>query len=536
MPIKYDDKGAIKRPNEVTAFDKAMMMNYAACAKSVKYFAENYYYIVNPVTGSQLIPLRDYQIQMIEAFQNNRFNIICSARQVGKTTCSAIYLLWFACFNKDKTIAILGNKADTAKSILSEVKYAYERLPVWLKPGVKEYNAFTLEFDNGCRIIAKATSADALRGESISLLFLDEAAFVPANIAQDFWTANFPTLSTGGSCIIVSTPNGTANLFYTLWKEAVDGINTFKPLKFDWSVVPERDEKWRDETIRSIGKIKFNQEHNCAFNGSVVTLIDSDYILKYMKSKDPILQPDDFTRIWKHPEPNHKYLLSADTAAGVGSDFSVINVFDITYYPLKPAEQVAIWRNNLLTPPAFAEMVHESAKHWNNAYVIGEINGLSNEVLNRLINDYEYENIFFDYDDDTFGVYADKKSKSTTAVNFKHEVENGNVVIVDGQTITELGYFEEVKPGVYKAKEGRNLTDDCVMTCIWAVYFLKSAFFDDVRSEWGKPVINEDAEEEHTPESQLDQESLDAFLTADEKQNGEGWLDEDEQNFYRNRL
>jgi hypothetical protein len=272
MPIKYDDKGAVKRPDMKIQIDKAMLMNYAACARSVKYFAEHYYYIVHPVTGSQLMQLYKFQERILNDFQHKRFNILLSSRQIGKTTCSAIYLLWFACFNKDKNIAILANQANTAKGIMADIKYAYERLPLWLKPGVIEYNAFNIKFDNGCQIIARATSVDALRGESISLLFLDEFAFVPQNIASDFWQSNFPTISTGGSCIIVSTPNGMANLYYSIWKDAEDGNNSFNPIKVEWWEVPGRDDKWKEDQLKNVGKIRFAQEYGCVAGKTKVNI------------------------------------------------------------------------------------------------------------------------------------------------------------------------------------------------------------------------------------------------------------------------
>lgn len=534
MPIIYDKNGAIKRPNTVVQFDQNMISSFAQCARSVKYFAEKFYYIVNPVTGAQLIELRDYQIRILEGFQNNRFNILLSARQIGKTTCSAIYLLWFALFNKDKTIAILANKADTAKSILAEIKFAYEHLPIYLKQGAIEYNQFNIKFENGCIILAKATSPDALRGESVSLLFLDEFAFVPQNFAEDFWTSNYPTLSTGGAAIIVSTPNGTANLFYKLWKDSLDGKNSFNHIQVNWHEVPGRDEKWKEETIRDLGKIKFAQEFGCQFVGSSITLIDADFIVKHLRWKEPELKPDEHTKMWSQPKPGHKYLIAIDTGGGVGSDNSVMNIFDITYYPQHPVEQVAMWRRNDMTPPKFSEMLFDSAQYWNNAYVIGEINGLSNEVLTRLM-DMEYENIYYDYEDETYGLYADKASKPRAVMWFKEELEGGRMLINDSDTIDELGYFEEVKPGVYKARVGRNFHDDTVMTCIWATHFLKSTYFIDEREEWfkNKDVAEENVENNGLTEEQ--EETLNAFLQQDEQMHGENWLDNDERGNYRPR-
>lgn len=545
MPIIYDERGMIKRPGLKIEFDRAMMSNYAQCAQSVVYFAQHFFYIIHPKTGSQLIKLRDYQERILKAFQDNRFNILLSARQMGKTTCSAIYLLWYAIFNKEKTIAILANKADTAKGILAEIKYAYERLPSYLKPGVLEYNAFSIEFENKCKVFAKATSPDALRGESVSLLFLDEFAFVPQNFAEAFWSSNYPTLSTGGACIVVSTPNGTANLFYTLWKNSIDGENDFHHEMVRWDEDPTRDEKWKETTIRNIGQIEFNKEYGCAFVGSSITLIDSNHIVNHLKSVPPMARPDDYTKIWKFPEATRKYLVVIDTSGGVGSDFSVMNIFDITDYPKKPAEQVALWARNDVTPPKFADIVYDTLVDWNNAYVIGETNGLSNEVLSRLFNDREYERIYYDYDDETYGIFSDKASKPKACMWFKEELEGHRIKLYDQKTIDELSYFEEVSPGVYKARVGKTFHDDHAITGVWAAFFLKSKYFEDEQDEWklenrqrrsnDDEAFIPDNEEDGTSESeQMDAiEAWEGFLEADNERNGDDWLERDEIRRYR---
>jgi hypothetical protein len=230
----------------------------------------------------------------------------------------------------------------------------------------------------------------------------------------------------------------------------------------------------------------------------------------------------------------------------VGSDFSVMNVFDITFYPHKPAEQVAIWARNDVTPPMFTDFIHDTLSYWNNAYLIGETNGLSNEVLTRLFDEKEYENIYFDYEDDAYGICSDKVSKPQACVWFKEELEQERLIIRDSQTIDQLGYFEEVSPGVYKAKGGRNNHDDCVITCIWAAHFLKSRFFEDVRDTWNinKPKkapqvkleppelqlgVTYDAPLEEEAISDPDVEAAyDAFLERDEDLHGDNWLELDE--------
>lgn len=539
MPIVYKEDGSIKRPDQKIAFSREMLLNYAQCAKDIEYFSEKFYHIVAK-TGKQLIKLRAYQKNMIQMFLKEKNVIILSSRQSGKTTTVGIYALWYAMYNKDKTIAILANKADMAKAILLEIKDAYEEMPAYLKPGVKEYNAHSVIFDNGCKILARATSPNALRGETVNLLILDEFAFVDPHVADPFFTSNYPTLSsTDGQCIIISTPNGTGNLFFDIWQKAQRKENTFASIRVDWWEVDGRDEKWKEGMIKNMGLIKFNQEFGNKFAGSVVTLIDADFIIKKLKAVNPIASPDEYTNIWEYPKPGRKYLISIDTAGGVGSDYSVMNVFDITDCPQEPMRQVATYRRNTITPPAFSTVVYDSLLVWNNAYLIGEINGLSNEVLTR-IQEKEYLNIYYDYDDETFGIYSDRSSKPKAAVWFKDDLETGKILLVDQKTLEEIGYFEEVKPGVYKAKSGRNNHDDMVMTCIWADLFIKSQFFLDEKEEWEK---EQSYLEDYDDSSGLDTnseetEALDAFISESKREaeyDNDNWLNDSELERYKNR-
>jgi hypothetical protein len=537
MPIQYKDDGAVKRPDKKMGFDRAMLLNYAQCAKSIEYFSEKFYHIIAK-NGKQLIKLRTYQKKMIETFQKEKNVIILSSRQSGKTTTVGIYALWYAMYNKDKTIAILANKADMAKAILLEIKDAYEEIPEYLKPGVKEYNAHSVIFDNGCKILARATSPNAIRGETVNLLILDEFAFVDQHVADPFYTSNYPTLSsTDGQCIIISTPNGTGNLFFDLWQKAQRGENTYVPIRVDWWEVEGRDEAWKEKMIKNMGVIKFNQEFGNKFAGSVVTLIDADYIIKNLKGVDPIAQPDEYTKIWEYPKKDRKYLISIDTAGGVGSDYSVMNVFDITDCPFGSMRQVATYRRNTITPPAFADMLFDSLEVWNDAYLIGEINGLSNEVLTR-IQERDYTNIYYDYEDESFGIYSDRSSKPKAAVWFKDELENGRIELNDVNTIEEIGYFEEVRPGVYKAKSGRNNHDDMVMTCIWAVLFIKSQYFLDEKEDWGKDEPWYDDDTSMPDGTSQETEQLGAFLNDAQQEidsDNDNWLQESEMQRFNKR-
>lgn len=267
MPLDYSKPG-MKKPGAVHEWTPEEQIEFMRCAQDVVYFAENYVHIVHPVTGRQLIKLHDYQKRMLKNFQANRFNVVLSARQIGKTTCSAIYLLWFAMFNPDKKVAILANKQNTAAKIVSDIKMAYLEMPDFVKPGIEKFDALGITFDTGSAIFASATSEDAIRGHAIALLFLDEFAFVPENVADEFWASNYPTISTGGSCIIVSTPNGTGGLYYDIWRKANlpeghEAKSAFVPYKVNWWEVPGRDDQWKKETISNIGKVRFAQEYGC---------------------------------------------------------------------------------------------------------------------------------------------------------------------------------------------------------------------------------------------------------------------------------
>lgn len=438
------------------------------------------------------------------------------------TACSSIFLLWYAIFNKEKLIAILANKADNAKKILEGIKFAYENLPEYMKPGVEEYNAFNVKFDNGSEIICRATSADALRGYSASLLMLDEFAFVQPNIADEFWAANYPILSTGGSAVVVSTPQGTANLFYRLWKDAIDGNNSFVPFKVTWEQHPDRDENWYKETIKNIGKIKFNQEHNCAFYGSAVTLIDGEFIINKLKWEEPIEQPDDWSKFWDAPKPGRKYAISVDVSQGVGSDYSVANVFDITEGP-ESVTQVCCYRRNDINVPDFTKIVYEMATYWNNAYLIIETNcNLGEELQRTLFEEYEYENLFFDYETNKMGVYATRGNKPKSCQYFKELLEEGHIFIKDSQLIEELGYFEEVRKDVFKAKNSQGCFDDTVITCVWLSYFLKSKYFLDIKDSW---ILEESPVSENSDSDAY--EKWTDFLHNDYEEVEENWLDKD---------
>jgi len=507
MPITYGN--GIKRPNQQVQFTQQMVLEYAKCAKDVRYFAENYYYILHPTRGKMLIELYDFQKEMIKNFQDNRFNIVLSARQMGKTTCSCIYLLWFAIFNPEKTVAILANKQRTAKSIVDDIKAAYRELPDWMKPGITKWDGLNLEFDNESRVFSAATSEDALRGESISLLFLDEFAFVPENVADGFWASNFPTVSTGGNIIIVSTPNGTAGLFYDLYQAARNPTSPWNRIRVKWDQHPDRDEQWKNDMLHSIGKVRFAQEFDCSFTGSTYTLIEAD-VLSNIIPKEPIFYPRDGLHIWKRPEQRRLYLIGVDVAKGANSDYSVANLYDCTtWHKDGRYEQVAILRRNDLSVFDFMKELKLLAKDYGNPAIIVENNHLGSVLANQMYFEEEYENIYYDYEKGEYGVNANIRTKPLALTYFKDDIESGKMIIHSEAMIKELNYFEEVRTGIFKAREGRGFHDDTVASGYWVSYCLRSSFWEDqihfrLKDENNNTLIQENSDNS-------DEETLEAF-------------------------
>jgi hypothetical protein len=484
MPISYNIKG-MKRPTEVTEYTPEMVQEYVKCATDILYFAEHYYYITSTHNnkGKQLVKLYEFQKDILRGLVKNDHVILNAARQVGKSTCSCIFLLWYALFNKDIEIAILANKQRTATELMSDVKSAYLELPNWLKPAALKYDELNIEFDSGTKIIAAATSKDAIRGRSISALLIDEFAHLPSNIAEEFWTAVLPTISNGGKCIVVSTPNGAGGLFYDLWRKATLQIEDcdFIPFKARWDVVPGRDEQWKKNMISSMNSIvKFNQEFDCNFSGSSNTLIEGT-TLERLVSQVPLIVPEEGYSIWKAPIKNRIYLASCDVAKGVNSDFSVVDIYDVTTWHVNGRyDQVAQLRtNSLALLPEFKPKVVQICRQWNNCALIIENNNLGDVLAKAIHEEDEYENLYYDYERKELGVNANVKTKPLACRHYKEDLETSVLTIRSTDTIKELATFEEVMSGVFKARKGNSYHDDTVTTGYWAAYCLRSKWWED---------------------------------------------------------
>jgi hypothetical protein len=349
----------LKKPNSKTSYSQEQLLDLVRCANDPLFFVEKYVKIQHPTKGAVPFVPFEYQKNIIRAFHQNRFNCVLAARQMGKTTTAAAFILWKAMFEKtENTTLITANKLSQAMEIMMRIRYAYENLPDFIRAGIKEYNKGNISFDNGSRIICRATTPDAGRGLSISLLFSDELAFVPPRMQEEFWTAITPTLSTGGSCIVTSTPKSDTDLFAQIWKAACDtvdeygnekenglGSNDFFGLMVKWDAHPERDEAWATTQRRILGEQKFRQEMNCEFVSDDETLINALCLDRITdKTKDPEFYTDT-VRWFEEPKANHTYLVGLDPSLGTGGDYAAIQVFE-----LPGMIQVAEWQHNNTVP------------------------------------------------------------------------------------------------------------------------------------------------------------------------------------------
>jgi len=488
MPVSYDTKGKVIRPNLVHKWTQEMVIEYAKCSKSVKYFALNYCKVMHPTRGIIKLDMRDYQMNMLSVIEENQKSCLNIGRQVGKSTICGLYCLWYAMFCVEPVnIYILANKAKNAQRLLDDIKITYEELPSYLKRGIVEYNKTAIEFDNRSTIYTGPTTKDSIRGESVSFLLLDEFGHVPPHLADEFYQSNIHTISTGGKVCIISTPNGNSGKFYEIYTEAQQGNNGFKSFTIDWKCVPRFDDKgkeitsddFRDKMIKSTGLQSWLQEHECNFLGSSKTLISGPYLEKIAKTVvDPNLQEGDWL-IWERPKNNRIYVLGVDTAKGIERDSSVIQIVDVTNPEL--LRQVAVFSCNTIDPFDFSEVIYNAAKKFNDAYVVIENNTYGHEVCRRLFNDFEYEKIFKESGSRSWGINSNSKSKSIGTSLLKRYVEADKMIINDDGTFKEICIFVETGHEVFKCENGKNKHDDRIMALVWAIYFINTDFWNSIK-------------------------------------------------------
>ena len=470
----------LKKSNIQQEWTKEEVQEYTECMKDPIYFIENYMKIISLDEG--LIPFRMYNFQkeMVGTFHNNRFTIAKMPRQSGKSTVIIAYLLHYVLFNSSVNVAILANKATTARDLLGRLQLAYEHLPKWLQQGVMIWNKGSLELENGSKILASSTSASAVRGGSYNIIFLDEFAYVPANVAEQFFSSVYPTISSGktSKVMIVSTPHGM-NMFYKMWVDAEEGRSSYIPIEVHWSEVPGRDEKWKEETIKNTSESQFNTEFNCDFLGSIDTLIAPSK-LKVLAYKNPI-KTNAGLDVYEYAKKNHTYMMSVDVSRGTSKDYSAFVVIDISEVPYKV---VAKYRDNEIKPLLFPSKIYDVARAYNQAFIMVEINDIGEQVANTLQFDLEYDNLMmssmrgragqvlgggFSGGRAQLGVRTTKSVKKTGCSNLKQLIEDNKLIIEDLDIISELSTFI-VKGKSFEADEG--CTDDlvaCLFMFCWAI-------------------------------------------------------------------
>ena len=484
----------LKKANVAQEFTKENIKEFHKCAQDPLYFIENYVQIVSLDEGLIPFHMYDFQRGMVSTMHDNRFSIFKLPRQSGKSTIIISYLLHYALFNQNVNIAVLANKSSTARDILSRLQLAYENLPKWMQQGIVAWNKGNIELENGSKIIAAATSSSAIRGGSYNIIFLDEFAFVPSNVAEQFFASVYPTITSGQNTkvIIVSTPHGM-NMFYKIWVDAQEKRNDYIPIEVHWSEVPGRDELWKEETIRNTSESQFNSEFECEFLGSIDTLI-SPHKLKTLAYKNPI-QSHSNIDIHYRPEVDHTYMLTADVSRGTANDYSAFVVFDVTEIPYKI---VAKFRDNEIKPLLFPTKIHEVAKAYNNAYVMVEVNDIGEQVANALQFDLEYENLVmasmrgragqilgagFSGGRAQLGVRTTKAVKKVGCSNLRQLIEDNKLIVEDYDCVNELSTFI-IKGASYAADDGCN--DDlvaCMFMFGWATdqTYFKELTDNDIR-------------------------------------------------------
>jgi len=496
----YNGNSNLKQIGFAFDFEPWHIEEIAHCIEDPIYFIESYCKIVSLDRG--LVPFKLYECQKekVNVILNNRKVILMEGRQQGKTITSAACILWYTLFQDNKTVAILANKAAAAREVMSRYQAMYENLPLWLQQGVKEWNKGSIELENGSKVFTAATATSGIRGKSVNWLYIDEAAIIPNNIAEEFFTATYPTIMAGETTKVLmsSTPLGY-NHFWKFWNDAEQGLNDFVRLFIPYTSIPGRDERWANEQKGVLGEVKFTQEVLCNFLGSSYTLLDAD-TLGRMSPKKPIYTSGNLD-VYAEPvrqevdaagkviTPAGNYCVVVDTSRGVGGDYSAFVVIDITSAPYTV---VAKYRDNKIAPMLYPSIIHTVARNYNNAYVLVEINDNGQQIADILYHEMEYENLLWCNRDGTKGqvvsggfagrtvqpgVRTDKKVKRIGCSQLKTLVEGQRLLVWDRDIISEFSTFVEVKDS-YAADEGYH--DDLVMPLVLFGWLTTNPYFRDM--------------------------------------------------------
>ena len=481
----------LKKVGTEIQFTQEQVKEYLKCKDDPVYFARNYIKIISLDEGIVPFKMWDFQEELIESFHENRFNIAKLPRQTGKSTTCVSYLLHYILFNDNVNVGILANKLSTARDLLGRLQLAYEQLPLWLQQGIVVYNKGSMELENGSKILAASTSASAVRGMSFNIIFLDEFAFIPNHIAEQFFSSVYPTITSGTSTkvIIISTPNGM-NHFYKLWVDAQKGRNGYAWTEVHWSKVPGRDAKWKETTIANTSERQFTQEFECEFLGSVDTLITAAK-LRTLTYDDP-LTTNGSLDVYENPIPNHDYIICVDVSRGLAQDYSAFVVIDITHAPWR---LVAKYRDKDVRPMILPNIIYNVATNYNNAYVLTEVNDIGEAVAGSLYYDVEYENVLmcamkgragqqvgqgFSGNKVQMGVKMSATVKAQGCSNLKTLIEDDKLLVKDYNIVSELTTFIQNKKS-FEADEGYN--DDLVMCLVIFSWLAQQQYFKEMTDQ-----------------------------------------------------
>jgi len=529
----------LKKANTQTDFSAEQVQEFIKCKRDPIYFAKNYIKIVSLDEGLVHFKMWDFQEELIRNFHENRFNICKMPRQTGKSTTCVAYLLHYIVFNDSVNVGILANKAATARELLGRLQTAYENLPKWMQQGILSWNKGSMELENGSKILAASTSASAVRGMSFNIIFLDEFAFVPNHIAEAFFSSVYPTITSGKTTkvIMVSTPCGM-NHFYRYWHDAQRNKNEYTATEVHWSQVPGRDEAWKEQTIKNTSEQQFKVEFECEFLGSVDTLI-SVTKLRNLVFEDPLINNHKGLLVYEHPIKGNDYIITVDTARGIDHDSSAFIVFDITTYPYKT---VARYKNAEIKPMLFPNIIHDTARAYNEAYVLVEINDIGEQVASIMQYDLEYENMLmcamrgrngqqvgsgFSGSKTQMGVRMTQAVKKLGCSNLKTLMEDDKIITNDYDIIAELTTFVQKKQS-WEAEDGCH--DDLAMCLVIFAWLVAQDYFKEMTDSDVRKRIYEEQK------NQIEQDMapfgfiLDGVDDDDEfiDGNGDRWMKADE--------
>lgn len=468
-------------------FTDAMVEELRKCREDIIYFAENFFFIVSLDRGKEKIQLYEAQKQVLRSFVANRNVIICSSRQIGKSTMLTVFSLWMACFHDDYRAAIVANKETTAINIFKRIRMAYEQLPNYIKPGVKDYGKTGMTLGNDSGIIVSTTTATSVRGDSLNCILIDEAAHIEQHLIEEFWSSVIPTVSSGtkSKILVVSTPKGVGNKFYEIYSGAESGkLKKWVHHRIDWWDFPGRDEEWKQEQIELLGsEEKFHQEYDNTFLDDAASAVGAAVIEKFKKEKKPAIwvSDDKNYQVFEYPNINKLYVIGVDVGEGIGRAASVAQILDVT--DLQDIRQVAVYGSSRIDPYHFANVLNMICQSWGLPPMLIERNNCGAQVIDALYHNHKYEKLVsyskvskqerYNNSRDV-GVFSHTNIKFDGIQNMRYWVNHLQTVMVhDPTTISEFETFVRFPNGTFK-KKSDTYYDDRIMSLVWALFILET--------------------------------------------------------------